>query len=833
MTGIVQDFQVAFRALGRSPGFTIAAVLTLALGSGANTAMFSMFYQALLRPLPVPAADQLVNLTSPGPRSGRTSTSGTARSADIFSYPLFRDLERTQSVFTGLAAHRDFPANVAYDGYASSEEGRLVSGSYFPVLGLRPAVGRLLTPQDDRPGEPHDVVVLSHGFWLSRFGGSASAINETIIVNGQSMTIVGATPAEFLGTTLETHTQFYVPLSTANVMMPGWSGFEDRRDHWLYLFGRLKGGIARERAEQVTNGVFSAILRDVELPLQSALTPESREEFTRRRLILEPGRQGHRPEREELASVFTLLFSVTGVVLLISCANVAGLMLVRAIYRMPEVTIRMSLGASRQRLVRHLLIESSLLSAAGALGGLLVALWTLGMVASLIPQAGAYFRMQLDSTQLFFAVGLSAAIALLIGVYPAFHGTRLNLASTLRASATPSATPATAKFRTVLATTQMALAMGLLVVAILLAKSVFNIGRVELGIEPDRLTTFRLSPELSGYTPGRARLLTDRVEQEIKQLPGVESVSTSTIALLAGMGGGSNINIDAFGTRTASDQGVPRAHVGPDYFKTVGIRLLAGREFSAGDTLGAPKVAIVNESFARQFAQGRNPIGIRLAEGRKTNPDIEVVGFVADARYAQIKESPPPQYFVPHRQSDRFVSLNFYVRSVQPAEEVITMITPAVQRVDTTLPVENLRTMPDQLTSTLGLDRLMMVVSVGFAALAMVLSAIGLYGLLSFMVAQRRREIGIRIAVGADKRQITRLVLARVWRIIVIGSAVGGFIGVSLTQVTRSLLFGIVGQQPLVLAAAAVGTSVIALVAAYIPASRAASVDPLVALRYE
>ena len=832
MTGIVQDLRVALRALRRSPGFTIAAVLTLAIGSGANTAMFSMLYQALLRPLPVPAPDQLVNLTSPGPRSGRTSTSGTARLADIFSYPLFRDLERSQSVFTGLAAHRDFPANVAYSGYASSEEGRLVSGSYFQVLQLRPAIGRLLTPQDDRVGGPN-IVVLSHGYWLSRFAGRVSVINETIIVNGQSMTVVGVTPAEDLGTTLETQTQLYVPLSTANLMMPGWSGFEDRRDHWLYLFGRLKGGMARERAEEVMDSLFGIILRDVELPLQSALTPQAREEFARRRLILEPGQQGQRPEREELTSVFTLLFSVTGVVLLIACANVAGLTLVRAVYRLPEVTIRMSLGASRQRLVRYFLIESSFLAAAGALGGFLVAVWTLGSLTSLIPQAGAYFRVELDSAQLLFAVGLSAGIALLIGVYPAFHGTRLDLASTLRAATTPSGTRSTAKFRTALATTQIALAMGLLVVAILLAKSILNVSRVELGIEPERLTTFRLSPELNGYTPERARMVIDRVDQEIRELPGVQSVSASTIALLAGMGGGSNINVDAFGTRTASERGVSRANVGPDYFKTVGIRVLAGREFSAADTLGTPKVAIVNQSFARQFAQGRNPIGIRLAEGRKNTPDIEVVGLVADARYAQIKESPPPQYYLPHRQSERFGSLNFYVRSVQPAEEVLSLITAAVQRVDATLPVENLRTMSDQLSSTLGLDRLMTVLSVGFAGLAMALSAIGLYGLLSFMVAQRRREIGIRIAVGADSGQITRLVLVRVWRMIAIGASAGVFVGVAFGQVTRSLLFGVAGQQPLVLVAAAVGTSVIAFVAAYIPARRAARVDPLVALRYE
>jgi putative ABC transport system permease protein len=280
---------------------------------------------------------------------------------------------------------------------------------------------------------------------------------------------------------------------------------------------------------------------------------------------------------------------------------------------------------------------------------------------------------------------------------------------------------------------------------------------------------------------------------------------------------------------------VARAHVGPDYFRTVGIRLLAGREFTMADVVGSPKVAIVNESFARQFATGRNPIGVRMAEGRgsKIQLDIEVVGLVADARYSQIKEPPPPQYYLPNHQSERFGSLNFYVRSTQPAEQLVSMIPAAVRRVDPALPVENLRTMPDQLTSTLGLDRLMTLLSTGFAGLAVLLSAVGLYGLLSFLVAQRRREIGLRIALGANTAQIRRLVLSRVWRLTTAGLMLGLFIGLALSQLTRSLLFGIDGQQPLVLAAAAIGALITALLAAYVPARRASRLNPLVALRYE
>jgi predicted permease len=439
----------------------------------------------------VPAPEQLVNLTSPGPKEGRTSTSGTARAADVFSYPLFRDLERDQRALVGVAAHRDFAANVTYGGHASNEEGRLISGSYFSVLQLKPAAGRLIGPEDDREGGSHNVAVLSHGYWLSRFGGRPSVVNETVLVNGQSLTIVGVIPSGYLGTTLEARPQFYVPLSAASQMIPGWDGFDDRRDHWLYVFGRLKPDVRRDRAEAVMNSLFAGFLRDVELPAQRPRA-ETREEFLRRRLILEPGHQGQRPEREELAPIFKLLFSVTGVVLLIACANVAGLFLVRTIHRLPEVTVRMSLGASRSRLVRHFLTESGVISLMGTLGGVLVAVWTLDALTSLAPQAAAYFRFEVDSSLFLFAGSVALIVAMLIGVYPAFHGTRLDLASTLRTATTPRSTT---RLRTALATTQIALAMGLLVVATLLVKSLLNVGRVDLGIEAERLTTFRVSPE--------------------------------------------------------------------------------------------------------------------------------------------------------------------------------------------------------------------------------------------------------------------------------------------------------------------------------------------------
>jgi predicted permease len=834
MDSLVQDLRYAVRGLARAPGFTAAVVLTLALGSGANAAIFSTFNQALIRALPVPSPEELVNLSSPGPKTGRTSTSGASRSEDVFSYPLFRDLERAQNSFTGIAAHRDFAANVAYRGEASSEDGRLVSGDYFRVLELTPAAGRLLTSEDDRAGT-NNVAVLSFRYWMARFDRNPAALNENIIVNGQQMTVVGVTPAGYAGTTLEDDPKIYVPLSMASRMIPGWNGFENRRDHWLYLFARLKPGLSREAAERAMSGPFAGILKDVELPAQrSGVGSQDWQRFAERRLILDPGKQGQRPERGELSGVFILLFSVTGVVLLIACSNVAGLLLARTAYRATDITVRLSLGASRRQLVRQMLVESFLLAGMGTVAGLFVAAWILGTLTLVLPQkAGGYYRFELDATVFLFTAALSGVIAVLIGVYPALHGTRHDLASSLKDATRSSGTRAAARFRTSLATLQIALSMALLVVAGLFTESLLNVGRVELGIKTENLTTFRLSPELNGYVPERAHALGDRIEQELLGLPGVQSVSASTIPLLAGVGAGSNVTVNAFGSRTASERGVMRANVGPGYFRTVGIPLLAGREFDVGDDLGAPNVAIVNEAFARKYVSGLNPIGVRMEEGAGNRFDIEIVGLVRDARYSQITDVPPPQYYLPYRQSKRFGSLNFYVRSTQPAGQVASMIPAAVRRVDGTLPVENLRTMKDQLKSTQGLNRLVTALSAVFAGLATMLAAIGLYGVLSFTVAQRRREIGLRIALGADAGRIGRLILGRVGRMTLVGAALGLFAALVLGRLARSQLFGVEGLQPLLLCAAATCTSIVAFAAGAIPAWRAARVDPMVALRTE
>jgi predicted permease len=836
------DVRYAVRTLVKNPGFTTVALLTLALGSGANTAIFSLFNQALLRLLPVPAPGQLVNLSSPGPRPGRISTSSTFGPDAVFSYPLFRDLEREQRVFTGIAAHRDFGAHVSYRDQASSEEGGLVSGSYFPVLALKPALGRLLGPEDDRTRGAHPVVVLSHSYWRTRFNADPAVLNDSLMVNGHALTIVGVAPQGFVGTTLENRPRIFVPMTMAALMMPGlrdphrggvWNGFEDRRDHWLYLFARLNPGISLENAERTINIPFAAIINDVEFPAQrSGLGDAARERFKNRRLLLEPGGRGQRPERAELHGVFLLLFCVTGFVVLIACANIANLLLARAASRERDTIVRLSLGAGRRRLVRQMLTESFLLAAAGGLAGLAMARWTLGGIAELVPaQANAMLRFELDSTVLLFTTLLCAGMALLFGLYPALLATRRDLATAIRGGT--GGTRSTARFRTSLATAQVALSMALLVTAGLITKSLLNLSRVELGIRVAGVTTFRLSPELNGYPSDQSELFFDRVQQQIIALPGVTSVTVSTIPVLAGVGAGTNVTVEGFRADPDANTSSNASRIGPDYFRTLGIPLLAGREFTTGDATGAPKVAIVNEAFARKFNLGRAAVGKRMRPGAGRPPDIEIVGLVKDARYSQLKDVPPPQFFVPCRQDEKVGTLNFYVRSTGPAAELASSLRAVLRQIDPTVPVENLRSLADQAGDTVMFDHLIGMLASGFALLASLLAAIGLYGVLTYNVAERTRELGLRIALGATIARVWRMVFGDVGHITTVGCMLGAIAALALGRLAQSQLFNVPGYDAFVMLAAAAGIALIALGAGAIPARRASRIDAMTALRCE
>jgi predicted permease len=837
----LRDVRNALRSLWRSPVLSVAAILTLALGTGANAGIFSVFNQVVLRDLPVQEPEALVNLKSPEPKNGRRSTSGAGGGVEyVFSYPLFKDIAAMGSAsapnpFAGVAAHREFPANVTYERAAESATGQLVSGSYFPVLGLRPALGRLLGPDDDRTPGAHLVTVLTDSYWRTRFNRDPTVVGRTLSINGLTFTIVGIAPAGFEGMFLEQRLQLFVPLTMAPAMMPAWNpeGLSDRLDHWLYLFARLAPGVSRDSAAARANVPFRAILNEVELPLQT-LSPAGMERFKARQLLLEDGSQGRRPQQDEMGGVLLLLLAVTGIVLLIACANTANLLLARAASRNTDMMVRVSVGATQAQLVRQMLVEALVLAIIGTMAGLVIAGWTLQALASLLsPDLRTMMEFRLDTTVLVFTAAVVAGTSIVFGLYPAIHGSRRGLADGLKGARTGD-NRAAARFRTSVVTAQIALSMALLAVAGLFGRSLFNLSRIDLGLEADSLVGFRVSPELNRYTDLQNRQLLNRLTDELRALPGAESVSGSSLPLLTGWRSGSNVTVEGFQPGPDENMSVDYSGVGSDYFKTVGIPLLTGREFTENDRLGTPQVAIVNESFVRKFRID-SPIGRRMAFGRTTGPSlpIEIVGVVRDARYSGLRDAVQPQFYVPWRQRPQAGVLNFYIRTQLPPERLMAAIPTLVNRIDPLLPVEELQPMSEQLWQTAQVDRLIGRLAAGFSLLAALLAAIGLYGVLSFTVAQRTREIGLRVAFGAAASQVRRMVVASVARMLLVGGAAGIALALAVGRFAQSMLYEVAAVDPLIIAGALVVMAAVALAAGAIPALRASRIDPMTALRYE
>jgi predicted permease len=830
------NLKLAIRTLRKSPFVTIVAVASLALGIGANTAIFSIFNQFLLRSLPVQDPSRLVNISAPGPKPGSQSCNQAGDCDDVLSYPMFRDLEGAQSAFTGVAAHRLFGANLAYRGQTLSGEGLFVSGSYFPLLGTQPALGRLLGPNDDRTIGEALVAVLSHGWWQSRFGADPNVLNDNIVVNGQSLTIVGVAPRDFIGTTLGATPQVFVPITLRGLLQPGFNGFQDRRQYWIYAFARLKPGMSREQAATAINVPYRQILADVEAPLQTGMSDQTMARFKAKGLELEDGWRGQSSVHREARTPLLLLLGVTALVLLTACANIANLLLARAAARASEMAIRLSIGASRLQLVSQLLVESCLLALLGGIAGMLVARWTVDFIASILPdEAAATMPSALDSTVLLFAALLTVGTGVLFGLFPALHSTRPDLASTLKGLAgQPAGARSAQRFRTTLATAQIALSMMLLACAGLFTKSLWNVSRVDLGIKTDNVVTFGISPELNAYTSERSRQLFVRLEEELSAMPGVTGVTTALVPLLAGSNWGSDVRVEGFQSGPDIDSNSRFNEVGPGYFRTMGVPLIAGREFTPGDVVGSPKVAIVNEAFARKFNLGRDAVGKRMGSGRRDEPmDVEIVGLAQNAKYSDVKREVPPLFFRPYRQDDEVGSLTFYVRTAVDPSSFLVNIPKVAARLDANLPVENLRTLTEQVQNNIFLDRLMTTMSAAFASLATLLAAIGLYGVLAYTVAQRTREIGLRMALGAAPGRVRSMVLRQVAMMTAIGGVLGLTAAVLAGRGAQSLLYQLQGSDPLVLGASAVILVIVALGAGLVPAHRAARLDPMTALRYE
>jgi predicted permease len=831
----MRNVSLAVRMLLKTPFVTAIAVLSLALGIGANAAIFSMFDQLLWHPLPVREPSRLVNLSAPGPMPGSNSCNQSGQCDEVFSYPMFRDLEKaTATPFTGVAAHRITGVSLGVRNEPMTAEGAMVSGSYFPVLGLNAAAGRLLTPADDDVPGAHFVAVIGYRFWTDKFGKDPRAVGQSIIVNGKSYQIVGVAPEGFDGTTAGARPVVYVPLSMRGEVQ-GFTKWEDRRNYWAYLFARMKPGVSIDEAATAINAVYHPIITDVEAPLQKEMSDKTMESFKAKKVLLAPGSRGQSSIHKEAKTPIILLFSVTGVVLLIACANIANLLLARGASRSTEMGVRLALGATRRHLMVQLLTESVMLALVGGVASLLVAQWTLNVIGAMLPpQAAETMAFKVSGPVIMFSAALSVVTGLVFGLFPALHSTRDDLISTIRAGAGQIAGGrSAARFRASLVTAQIALSMGLLIMSALFLRSLVNVSRVDLGLKVDGIATFSIVPVRAGYDSARSAVLFDRVEQELGSLAGVTNVTEAMVPLLSGDNWGERVHVQGYECGPDVDCGSRFNEIGADYFKTFGVNLIAGREFTSSDRLGSQRVAIVNEEFAKKFKMGNDVVGKFMGDGDNDSLNIQIVGLVRNVKYSQVKDSVPPVYYSAWRQDPRAGSLYYYVRSSQAPEQTLGTLRSTMKSIDPNLPVEELKTMPQQVRENVFLDRMISILSSAFALLATLLAGIGLYGVLSYSVAQRTREIGVRMALGADGARVRRLVMRQVMWMLLIGGVIGVVAAVGLGRAARSLLFQLEAHDPGSMAIAVVLLACVALAAGFIPARRAALVDPMHALRYD
>jgi predicted permease len=832
----MSHFKHAFRQLILRPGLSLTVIVMLALGIGATTAIFSVYHQILVRPLPIPEPERLVNLGAPGPKYGPSMGGAIGGYDALFTYEMFRDLEAEQTVFTGIAGHTDFPATLTNDAQTSSGRGALVSGSYFGVLNLKPALGRLIQPQDEPQIGETAVVVLSYDYWQNQFGGDRDVLGRTLTVNGRPVTIVGVAPEGFSGTALGYRPQVFVPLSLRWVMQPTTPRGEAQRNaYWVYLFARLAPGVAVAEASTALNLIYGRILREVESPLLTLLPDDERQRFEAHQISFAPGARGQSAIPTPTDRPLTFLLGITAVVLLIVCVNVANLLLARGAARAGELAIRASVGASRGRLIRQLLTEAGVLAALGGIASLAVALGTLAVIAAVIPpEIGAGLPIELSPTAVLFAAAATIATVLLFGIGPAWQATSGRFGQLVRGQASQTAGGrGMARFRAALITAQIAFSLVLLVLAGLFARSLVNVARVDLGMDVESLVTFSVSPRRSGYGPEETNALYDRIEEALAAQPGIGRVASSVIPLFENSAMGYQVSGPGFEWVPGRTNNFSQSNgVSPGFIRTLEMSLRAGRDFTPADRAGAPRVAIVNEAFVRRFGLGDEVVGTHFSLPFVID-DLEIVGVVADAKYDRVKDEVQPQVFTPRAQSTNLPTLTFFVRGAIGADAIAATVRRVVAEIAPAVPVENLAPMREQVKSNVYLDRMVTLLSTSFAGLATLLAAIGLYGVLAYNVAQRTRELGLRLALGARPAQLRAMVLKQVGAMTLVGVVVGIGAALALGRAAEALLFGLSGYDPVVLVGAAMGLATVVLAASYLPARRASHTSPMQALRYE
>jgi putative ABC transport system permease protein len=836
MQNLWKDITFGLRMLSKSPGFTAIAVITLALGIGANTAIFSLMNQILLRQLPVENPGELVILRAPGPATGHISSDGD--STESFSYPIYKGLRDNNSVFSGILARYTFSASVANHGQTDRATGELVSGNYFGVLGVQPAVGRVFTPDDDRVPGAQPVVVLSYPYWTRHFGGDPTVLNKVLLINNVEMTVVGVSPPGFFGVQVGQTPDIFVPMMMTAQMTLSGETLDGWNDYWIKVLARRKPGVSEKQAEAGINTVYRPLLEE-QLPLiKSGWNEDKRQKFLNKKISLSPGARGRTVLQRDSGSQIITLFVMVALVLLIACTNVANLLLARGASRQREFAIRTAMGASRGRMIRQLLAESLLCALGGGVLGILLGTWLMRILTPIVvANAGIQgLNDKLDPSVLTFALAATILSGIFFGLIPAWRVTRLGVSDVIKdQGSTSSASVAHVGFRKVLVAGQVAFTMLLLAGAGLFMRSLWNLRNQDLGLKTDNVITFSIEPPLNGYDTPRSIALIDQLRERIAALPGVRSVGTGDIATLSGDDEGSNITAEGSPEIPEDLDDVDRVAVSPGYFSTLGIPLLSGREFREADGATAPKVAVASEAMVKRFFPGRNPIGAHFAfgGGNKVKPDIEIVGVVKDVKQEHVSSAVQPYVYVPYAQRTKITGMTFYVRSTQDPLLLGTSLQGEVRQMDANLPVYDLKTMERVVEEDLFSARMVAVLSAAFAGLAALLAALGIYGVLAYLVVQRTREIGIRMALGAVAGQVRLLIVKEVGSMVLLGVGVGLPLAYGLARFSESLLYGVHAGDPAVYALGLGLIGLIALAACFLPARRATRVDPLVALRYQ
>jgi predicted permease len=832
MATLLQDLRYALRTLRKSPLFTGVAVLSLALGIGANTAIFTLIHQLILELLPVKHPEELVLLTSRGQHYGSNTGS------NAISYPMYQDIRDKNRVFSGMFCKYGTNFSLSFEGRTELVSGELVSGNYFPVLGVGAAVGRVFNASDDLTQGGHPLAVLSYGFWKTRFGGNRNAIGTRILVNGYPLTIVGVSQAGFDGVEVGTSPQIRVPMTMKKEVTSFFYSLNDRRGRFAQVFGRLKPGMTLEAARAGLQPFYHQILQmEVQQKEFAKATEYTRQQFLKMWMDVLPASKGRSGLRQQFTNPLWALMAIVGLVLLIACSNVANLLIARATARQKEIAVRLALGASRRRLICQLLEESVLLSAAGGLAGLGLAVWMDRTLIGFLPLGVTPLTVSSvpDGRVLAFTFAVAVLTGLVFGLAPALQATRPELAGTLKDQAGSVVGGTAVGLRKFLVVAQVSLSLLLLIGAGLFIQSFRNLKELNPGFHTENLLTFAMDPTLNGYKPERTlqfyRQLTDRMNG----LPGARSAALAVVQILDGNEWDSSVTVEGYTVKQGEWVDPHMQFISPRFFETMGIPVLLGRDFTIQDDQGTPKVAIVNEKFARRYFGGANAIGRHVGNGGNpgTKTDIEIVGVVKDTKYESMRDQIPYELYLPYRQVEFVVGMTAYLRTEADPENMFALLRRTVREVDSNVPVYRMRTLEQQVDKSLMSERLLATLSAIFGCLATLLAAVGLYGVMAYMVARRTREIGIRMALGASGGSVVWLVMREVLLLAVVGLAIGLPSAWALTRLVETQLFGIQPADPLTMTMAAIGIAAVATLAGYLPARRATGIDPMRALRWE